>query len=900
MVNSESSRHFLRWRFLLILLVGTGGFLVGVSPAGAATPCDSETVVPDQESPLRLVCDVLWAFLSGLDDPGVLDDEDNPKAWGMNNPVWEWQGTSWSNDRLASLRLPSGGLTGPISPRLGELTDLVVLDLSANELSGSLPAEIGRLSSLEYMTLHDNVMEGPLPPEIGELSNLVHLSLHTNQFSGSIPSEIGSLSNLQFLELGGNSFTGRIPSELGNLNSLTYLVIHSSDLPGPLPSELGQLKELRNLYLYSNGITGSIPAELGQLSSLEVLDLSHNQLEGSIPAELGNLSNLRRLALRHNRLTGGIPTELGSLVNLEILELEGNEVFYYDSHFTSEDSTISLAEDGHKDTPLSSTGSDYTGDELGLIAHADFARMYSLGDVKWHVWFCDNPKGDLVLIPDNVIRTLNREIGNYFEWLTRGRYNPTFEFAGKVEGDSQPSCEGEVVDVATDGPIMVIDDASAAGGYASHGGPVVVGGTAVVASASWRRPLLAIVAHEMGHHMGFPHSYGGEVRWASGAVYEGDNPMDLMSGTLGTALNTGTIAVNRYAAGWIDPDDVVIYEGGTTEEYELRTLEFPGTQMLVLPSREQGLFTVLGARTALRYDSAIPRQGVEVYRIDQRERVCRGTGGGACGGIFRRTKPYPPTDAGAGYGESLYDKGKARLVDHVHSVGDTFEVGRFVLEVVERTARGFVVRVSDPRAPVVDPDPGFVGRFSDDDTNVHQANIEVIADLEITVGCNPPDNDRYCPRRVVTRAQMMAFLSRALGGSGAGVSGPSRFSDVADDAWYRADLEWMAELGVVVPYEDGTFRPDEPLTRLDMAGFLVRAFEGIGVVADPEGVFSDVAADAEGAGEVEGVLAAGVTSGCSRDPLRYCPTDPVRRDQMASLLVKALATQATATSSPRR
>lgn len=103
----------------------------------------------------------------------------------------------------------------------------------------------------------------------------------------------------------------------------------------------------------------------------------------------------------------------------------------------------------------------------------------------------------------------------------------------------------------------------------------------------------------------------------------------------------------------------------------------------------------------------------------------------------------------------------------------------------------------------------------------------------------------------------------------------------------------MAGLGVVEPYEDGTFRPDEPLTRLDMAVFLVGAFDGIDVLADPQGVFSDVAADVEGTGEVEGVLAAGVTSGCSAEPLLYCPEQPVRRDQMASFLVRALDTQTT-------
>ena len=105
------------------------------------------------------------------------------------------------------------------------------------------------------------------------------------------------------------------------------------------------------------------------------------------------------------------------------------------------------------------------------------------------------------------------------------------------------------------------------------------------------------------------------------------------------------------------------------------------------------------------------------------------------------------------------------------------------------------------------------------------------------------------------------------------------------------ELRPPGDLGIVEPYEDGSFRSYEPLTRLDMAVFLTRAFSAITEVAQPVGVFSDVAADAEHAGAVEGILAARVTSGCSTDPLSYCPDQPVPRDQMASFLARAVKTQ---------
>ena len=53
--------------------------------------------------------------------------------------------------------------------------------------------------------------------------------------------------------------------------------------------------------------------------------------------------------------------------------------------------------------------------------------------------------------------------------------------------------------------------------------------------------------------------------------------------------------------------------------------------------------------------------------------------------------------------------------------------------------------------------------FVDDDTSIFQTEINALAESGITRGCNPPDNDRFCPSLVITRGQMAAFLMRASG-----------------------------------------------------------------------------------------------------------------------------------------
>lgn len=68
-----------------------------------------------------------------------------------------------------------------------------------------------------------------------------------------------------------------------------------------------------------------------------------------------------------------------------------------------------------------------------------------------------------------------------------------------------------------------------------------------------------------------------------------------------------------------------------------------------------------------------------------------------------------------------------------------------------------IVRAFPDQVPDDAPDS-----FSDDGDSVHQNNINRIAAANITLGCNPPDNTRYCPSDPVTRAQMATFLVRVL------------------------------------------------------------------------------------------------------------------------------------------
>jgi hypothetical protein len=111
--------------------------------------------------------------------------------------------------------------------------------------------------------------------------------------------------------------------------------------------------------------------------------------------------------------------------------------------------------------------------------------------------------------------------------------------------------------------------------------------------------------------------------------------------------------------------------------------------------------------------------------------------------------------------------------------------------------------------------------FSDDDDSIFEGDIEAIEAAGITKGCNPPANTNYCADEHVTRAQMAAFLVRALNLP----PGPEKFSD-DDDSIFEADIQALAAAGITLgcnPPTNDLFCPSSKVTRAQMAAFLHRA-----------------------------------------------------------------------------
>ena len=248
----------------------------------------------------------LVALYEATDGPNWVDS----KGWLTDAPLGEWYGVRTD----ASGRVVQVVLRGRWD---GEAQQYV-----PHGLTGPIPPELGSLTNLQSLNLERNDLFGPIPPELGSRASLTQLSLAYNQLTGPIPTE---LANLTKLDLWSNPFTGPIPPELGNLASLTDLALRGKQLTAPIPPELGNLANPDEAEPLGQRTQRPIPPELGNLANLTSLALPGNELSGPIPPELGNLANLTSLELWHNRLTGPIPQSFLQLDRLLNLHIQDNE-----------------------------------------------------------------------------------------------------------------------------------------------------------------------------------------------------------------------------------------------------------------------------------------------------------------------------------------------------------------------------------------------------------------------------------------------------------------------------------------------------------------------------------------------------------------------------------------------
>lgn len=257
--------------------------------------------------------------------------QNTPPSWRRSNDPCSWEGVTCSNSRIVSLGLSSMGLAGQLVGDIGGLSALTSLDLSFNGgLTGSISPRIGDLKSLNILILAGCSFTGNIPRELGNLQELSFLALNTNNLTGEIPSSLGSLSKLYWLDLAENHLTGSIPVStktepgLDQLKHAKHFHFNKNKLSGGIPQQLfSNDMVLIHVLFDGNQLTGKIPSTIGYVQTLEVLRLDRNALSGEVPLNLNNLTSLSELNLAHNNLFGGLP-DLNGMNALSYVDLSNN------------------------------------------------------------------------------------------------------------------------------------------------------------------------------------------------------------------------------------------------------------------------------------------------------------------------------------------------------------------------------------------------------------------------------------------------------------------------------------------------------------------------------------------------------------------------------------------------
>ena len=144
----------------------------------------------------------------------------------------------------------------------------------------------------------------------------------------------------------------------------------------------------------------------------------------------------------------------------------------------------------------------------------------------------------------------------------------------------------------------------------------------------------------------------------------------------------------------------------------------------------------------------------------------------------------------------------------------------------------------------------------------------------------------FSPDRIMTRGMLITVLYRLSGSpSVEGLSHP--FTDLVHNAYYDA-IVWGSNMRIANGWVTGEFRPDDPLTRQQLATFLLRYARFMGYDTDicaDLSTFSDAYLIAEYADEpMSWAVAAGVISGTSATTLS--PESGATRAQVASMLMR--------------
>lgn len=169
------------------------------------------------------------------------------------------------------------------------------------------------------------------------------------------------------------------------------------------------------------------------------------------------------------------------------------------------------------------------------------------------------------------------------------------------------------------------------------------------------------------------------------------------------------------------------------------------------------------------------------------------------------------------------------------------------------------------------------------DVSKDSAHFNSISTLNEAGIINGFPDGTFKPSQDVTRGQAAKMIAGAFGLTTESTEEDPNFKDVATSSAYYEAIVTLVNLGVVQGYEDDTFRPNDTITRGQMAVMVAQA---TGLTAEGESPFTDVPQDSPYADAVTALYEAGIAKGLTAT--EFGVEKNVTRGQLATFIVNAL------------
>lgn len=143
------------------------------------------------------------------------------------------------------------------------------------------------------------------------------------------------------------------------------------------------------------------------------------------------------------------------------------------------------------------------------------------------------------------------------------------------------------------------------------------------------------------------------------------------------------------------------------------------------------------------------------------------------------------------------------------------------------------------------------------------------------------------PNNQITRAEVATIFYRLLEDEVRDEydTTTNDFSDVTADSWYNQTVSTLARMGIVKGYEDGSFRPNAPITRAEFGAIATRFFAETGATYEP-GTFTDVTGDEWFANAIQDAVNLGLIGGYEDGTVR--PNNNITRAESCAIVNRTL------------